>query len=251
MHQTQAFVIRLTTGISPSRISGFTFNLITSSTLTDCLTNDAVNYIYSAAISIADAINGLRHGLVSWATVKLYYSTFYACRGILALHNVGVFYVGTKPFVVEARVGNTISRRDGQTHKIILDEFRSRRVVHSLLSQDIELKSPLDWLIEKREIANYKNLRFWEPEVPDHFRRILDTGVRRSINAYIIDVDTYAFDPEHAILAYPIKILKTAYDLMTASGKTWDIADRKYVSSLFRDEKGPITEIYKMFHQNK
>lgn len=247
MQETQAFINKLSQNITPVEITRHAFDFATANTLSDCLKNDAANYLYSSAVSIADAINGLRRGLVSWATVKLYYSTFYSCKGILALHNIGVIYIGTKPYVVEAISGKIISKSSGTTHKIVLSEFKSRNFEHSLLSQDISLVQPLDWLIEKRESANYKNSRFSEPITPDHFKKILDIGLRKSINAYVVDPDTYAFDPDHAILAYPIKTLKIAYSLLEKEGKSWSNDEKKYISSLFKDESGPITEIYKMF----
>ena len=247
MHQAQIFVDKVAARINPSRLSDYVFDVVSSNIIKDCLMDDASNYVYSAAISIADAINGIRRGLVSWATVKLYYSVYYACRGILALNSVGIIYVGGTPFTLDANPGNKIIKRNGQTHKIVLNEFSVRNIEYSLLSQEIDLQPPLDWLMGKREIANYKNSRFWEPGVPDYFKKIFDIGIRKSINGYFTDFDLYAFDPEHAILAYPIKSLKIAYELLDARGKKWEIDDKKYIMNLFKDNNGPLTEICRIF----
>ena len=45
--------------------------------LSDFLRDEATEYFYSAYVSICDALTGLDKGYYSWATVKLYYATFY------------------------------------------------------------------------------------------------------------------------------------------------------------------------------
>jgi hypothetical protein len=38
-----------------------------------------------------------------------------------------------------------------------------------------------------------------------------------------------------------------AYDLLEKEGKPWDNDEKRYIASLFKDESGPITELYKIF----
>jgi hypothetical protein len=66
-------------------------------TLRNCLQDDGGNSLYSAAVSLADALRGLREGFYTWATVKLYYSVFYTARCELALRNTALFYIGGNP----------------------------------------------------------------------------------------------------------------------------------------------------------
>ncbi|NOT05541.1 MAG: hypothetical protein HOP27_13170 [Anaerolineales bacterium] len=247
MHQSQAYIDKIALKIQPTNITDYVFDPISASAMQTCLLTDASDYIYSASVSIADAINGVRRGLLSWATVKLYYSVYYACKGILAVNSVGIIYLNRKPYIVTAISGTKIAKKNGQTHKVVLNEFHNRNIDRGLLSQEIELQSPLFWLMEKRETANYKNSRFWEPDPPDHFKKILDVGIRKAVNAYVTDFDLYAFDPEHAILAYPIKSLVIAYDLLKSKGGQWSDDDKKYVANLFKDDNGILTELHRVF----
>ncbi len=100
----------------------------------------------------------------------------------------------------------------------------------------------------KREEANYKVAKFQEPNVPEHFQKFTDLGIRQALTTYIQDSSNiYLFDADYAIVAYPLKILQYAYDKM----KTFDnlnLTDGEisYLCSLFKDNHGLIPEIHKM-----
>jgi hypothetical protein len=209
------------------------------------LKGDAVSYTYSATVSIGDAISGVRKELFTWTTVKLYYSTFYAFRALLALNGVCIFYIGRKPYCIEVKPGQTAKKRAGQTHKVVLDEFKNRNIEPSLLSQQIDLEDPLVWLISKREDANYKDAKFCEPNVPNHFKKIVDFGLRQAVKEYLLDTSSlYLFDPDHAILAYPLKTLQILYEQIVSPGN-FNFRDEEvsYLCQLFSDQQGPIPEM--------
>ncbi|MBI1925100.1 hypothetical protein HYR99_12735, partial [Candidatus Poribacteria bacterium] len=170
---------------------------------------------------------------------------------MLALDGVCLFYIGTKPFILEAKPGNMARKEKGQTHKIVLDEFEKQKTVPYLLSQSIGLTQPLDWLMEKREEANYRNAKFWEPIPPAHFEKIMGIGVRRAINAYLSDTTgIYLFDPSHAILAYPLRALEYAFNKLKTRGLTLSDNDIRYLRQLFRDRDGPIPDMYNMIESD-
>lgn len=210
---------------------------------------DALSYIYSATITMADAIRGIKQNFFTWATVKLYYTAFYSCRALLALDGICVFYVGTKPFSLEGRAGNNPQKQTGQTHKVVLDEFKRQSVVPLLISQHIGYDEPLIWLMAKREEANYKMAKFQEPNVPKHFQKIVDSGIRQALTAYLQDSsDIYLFDEDHAMVAYPLRTLQCAYDkLKTFSHLKLTNAEVRHLCELFKDNQGhPIPEVHKM-----
>lgn len=249
MHQAPTYIIRtLFPDTSIANVKVYAISQAEAIQIRNHLYNDFLSYIYSATVTIGDAIQGIRHNLFTWATVKLYYATFYACRALLALDDICIFYLGSKPFRIEAIVGKTPQSKKGQTHQVVLDEFKSQGVVPLLNSQNIGSDDPLKWLLSKREEANYRVAKFQEPNVPEHFQKIVDLGIRQTLTAYLQDSShTYLFDAEHAMVAYPLITLRYAYDKMKAfSNLRLTDTEISYLCSLFKDKHGPIPEAHNM-----
>lgn len=255
-HQAQLYIDNnlLTTASSISTIESYSISSAQAFALKNHLKNDALSYIYSSIVSIGDATLGIKKELLTWATVKLYYATFYALRSLLAINEICIFYFKSSkkntPFVLSAQPGQIPKKgSSGQTHKLVLSEFKKRNFEPRLLSQLIGVQEPLEWLVEKREEANYKIAKFAEPNIPKHFEKIIDSGLRRAIREYLLDSsDLYMFDPDHAILAYPLRVIQIAYrQLMASNGFSLRDSEVSYLCQLFTDQSGPIPEIHALF----
>ncbi|MDE1141153.1 MAG: hypothetical protein PW999_16090 [Paraburkholderia tropica] len=203
------------------------------------LNEDALSYIYSGAISLAEAITGTDNSAFSWSAVKAYYSTFYMLRALLALEGWAILYRGSKPFIAEARSGAEIRKSKGNTHEIVLETFSGKFPSHWLLSQEISSEQPLEWMRHRREEANYNRARFIEPDVPAPFKEIKSLGIRKAIGAYYADT-YYAFDPDHSILAYPIATLRHTLDRLSTTTSFIAPDDARFISTLCKDKDGPI-----------
>jgi uncharacterized protein (UPF0332 family) len=238
VHQSQIYIDN--TILSNTLLSNVYLNSSQVDSLLNCLNNDAKSYIYSATVSVGDAILGLRYNRFTWATVKLYYSTFYSLRAFLALDNICIFYHNRKPYYLEVESGKSPQKASGTTHKVVLEEFKRLNTNHLLLSQEIDLANPLNWLMEKREESNYKNAKFTEPEIPVHFTKIMQSQIRGAIEAYLTDSDDfYTFDKDHAILAYPLKCIQLVYKkIQLQEQPSFSIDDMNYLCNLFTDTKG-------------
>ena len=183
------------------------------------LRQDANDYYYSACISVIDGLRAVDAGFFTWSTVKFYYSVFYSLRAILAWNGVVVFWPEDSPFHVAATAGSNPSWASGKgSHKCMANCFRKLLPTHFLLRQDIELMNGIDWLLEKRESANYRLSRFQEPAVPEHYTRIVGTGVRQAITAYLDPASILTFDKDHAIVSFPLAALRVVGDLAKADG---------------------------------
>ncbi len=212
------------------------------------LHDDARDAIYSGVLSIAEAIQGLDRQLFSWTTVKLYYSVFYLARAALALNGIGIIYPDKTPYAWIAAAGNTPTKRAGTTHKAVLDAFRLYRKGSVLVSQQIGTEDPFAWLMSKRESVNYKVPKFCEPSAPSHFKFIEQHGVRRLVGDYVADDShLFTFDPDHAMLAFPIAGLKLLLNDLKASGGARLLPqDARFLASQFFDNNGPLPEFRKM-----
>jgi hypothetical protein len=218
-------------------------------TLRSALHDDSQDYFYSACISIVDALRGLQCGFYSWATVKLYYSAFYSLRSLLAADRVCVFYVDSSPFSVLANAGECGTAGSGQTHAYVLERFATQNPNHRFVKQDVDAVPALDWIIEKREDANYKIPRFSEPNAPAHFGQIELYGVRKLVSTYLADTaDIYTFDKDHAMLAIPIAALVEAASVAKGLGTVrFAVDELSMLTSECCDDTGPLAPMTNVF----
>ncbi|ENS4969443.1 hypothetical protein ACE1GQ_001667 [Vibrio fluvialis] len=214
-----------------------TLTNIELSRIRDELNKDALRYTYSSIVTFADGISGLSNSFYSWPIVKLYYSIFYAFRAILGFNGICLFYIGNKPYSLNIHTGD-ITNRSGNTHACVMDLYSKTYPSSPLMSQEIDLEHPTKWFIDLREKANYKLGKYTEPDVPVYFKKIVDTGIEACFKQYIAD-DSYsfAFDIDHASVAFPIEVLKLTLVRKCSMGLIFDDADHAFLEYLL-DNKG-------------
>lgn len=211
------------------------------------LREDAKEYLYSGIVSVANACASIRMGYYSWATVELYYATFYMLRGLLATVGICICYADTKPLIVKAAAGERLRRppgvkRAGTTHGIVLETAKRELPNDLIFSQPIAGMQPVEWMRERREEANYWHSRMVEPGVPDQMRMVEHNGMRKVVTAYASDLLGFAFDPDHAIIAYPMLVWERLKDkILLQSGTVLEENDQSYLRSLFVDNAGILT----------
>lgn len=194
------------------------------------LEDDAASLAQSSVASLFEGISNVAGGRNTWATVKLYYSAFYACRALLMLRKVSIFYLGKSPHSLIAKEGEIVQKEGGNSHTLTFAKFSQQFAADPLLSQEIELMQPLDWIEEKRNLASYKTAPFPDPEAGWLFGKP-SMQLRSYISQYInCDLTMYVFDPNHSMIAYPIKIILRLNDELDLSGQ-----DRVIVSKHFID----------------
>lgn len=220
---------------------------IEARSLSDQLIHDAENYCYSALVCIADACHAMQDGFYSWATAKLYYSTFYSIRGMLAMRGFGIFYYDEKPMIIEAVAGASFrkpskSESKGGTHGLVQTVFSNKFYNHILLSQPINGIPGPRWMKERREEVNYGSARYFEPKVPRWMNSIDHLGIRKSLNAYLSDDNfLYSFDEDHAILAFPIFCARNILKDINDAGKGLSEEDTQFLAQKVVDDAGPIS----------
>ncbi len=246
-HRAQVFLNRELLASKPTdaELKALSLGAVGSSSLKSCLHEDAASYIYSAFWSLGDAIRSIDKNLSTWPMVKLYYSAFYSARCVLATEGKCIFYSGKKAFYTESVAGFMPLRFEGATHKVVLHAFQQRGSEKLFLSQDIESLNPMDWLMERREEANYKDARFIEPEVSDYFKKAVEAGIRSSTQEYLgPDGMFLMFDPDHAALAYPLRLCVRSLEICKQMG-IWRLSrdQASNLKKLFADQDGPLASI--------
>jgi len=235
-------------------------NVVTSSILNGQLAgdldkhlkNDALNYIYSALISYAEAIKGIQNGLYSWATVKLYYCAFYSLRSTLSTDGVCIFYLGTKGYTLYTRQGESPAKANGTTHKLVIGQFKKKYPLSPFVNQQIAMTDAFQWLMAQREMANYKNGRFTEPDIPETYEKC-NIGLQKLLAAYINDDSySYCFDDEHAMLALPLEIIKEACSAIAAKTTfRFNTSDVIYLKKQLRVSGNPVSSFQELIDKLK
>lgn len=193
---------------------------------------DAKGLFYSAAQTFIEAIGGVQHGYASWATVKLYYTSFYSVRSILATNAVSIFYPPSgKPWSLRCTSGMSPRKENGVTHKVVWSVL-ARELPQIGLLDDIGSIPAHMWLTNLREEANYRNAKFPDPLMPAHLSQIDTLGLETALSAYVSDTSMlYAFDPDHAAVAFPLECLRRACLALRPAGPELEAADQDYLRS--------------------
>jgi len=240
--QAPSFVLScIATPKNNSAAKALVLNSSQAAKLQSALEEDARGAIYSGIVSIADAFSGIQRGYFSWAVVKLYYSCFYFSKAALARRGIGVFYVGRSPFLIEAQPGSSPTSQPGNSHTVVTALYKKRIVGGAMNSQPIDGIHAFDWMTEKREAVNYKDIRFSDPVVPACFATIDSLGIRRVVGDYLGDRTLYAYDAAHAIVALPLAALVDEFSsAMRFGGLGLSNVEVSQLRSFLADQKGPI-----------
>lgn len=118
--------------------------------------------------------------------------------------------------------------------------FERKNPGHLLTSQQIDLHNAVDWLIEKRESANYRDVRFAEPDFGEGLKYSIERGCRAVVNEYLSESSAlYVFDPDHALLAFPLRTLQLIGDQLKGPGLTNSSeSEQDFIRSRAKDQKG-------------
>lgn len=201
--------------------------------LRNLLEGEIVPYYYKALLSYMECIPALSKKLFSWATVRLYYSVFYAIKAYLACNNIAILRAERKVFYVKAKENELIKRFDDSTdHKgTILTMCKLFKNNDLLLSNSIEGVDAYRWMMDRREEVNYKDMDFHDPDTPDFWseldNEISQKGIGYVVDKLVEDEWLLCFQNEYAILGVPTKRMILTVDAIHKLGKAFDIANEK------------------------
>lgn len=178
------------------------------------LQQDAMDFFYSAVVSFSEGIDAIFLKRFSWATVKLYYSIFYllrtsmACSGYALLRNCSMYRLklamGEKPFGTNNKKYNSTH---GGTISHYKDVFAGTDILLTNLIDDVDV---YQWMENIRDIVNYREVGFEEPECLDiweKYKEAIEANSLPDLLELLINDSQYiyCFQEEYAVVAIPIK----------------------------------------------
>lgn len=218
--------------------------------------DEIASYYYKALLSYIESIPALTNKLFSWATIRLYYSIFYAIKAYLACNNIAILRAERRLFYVKAKEGEFFKKCDDTTdHKgtisTLCNLFKNSDF---LLSNNIDGIDVYQWMMSRREEVNYKDMDFHDPDAPDFWgvinKEIAQYGIDKVVDKLVNDHWLYCFQDEYAILGVPTKRLILTVDEIHRFGKVINISTEKKelidsMSNLLSENSVSALEIWK------
>lgn len=174
------------------------------------LAQDAKDYLYNSMVSVLECANGMASGRYTWSAVKGYYGAFYAMRAHLASHQVCICYVAAKSSYYSLHLSGPPKavKLKPSTHTSVLIAYEQHPSTKSVVQDIMGVPAPT-WLKDLRETANYRQSGFTDPfPLPNQPRGGAD--IFRYVDGYLAAIDTYCYDPAHAAVAFPLKLIDVA-----------------------------------------
>lgn len=186
------------------------------SDLNEFIQEDAKDYFFNGCVSLLEGINSLFENRFSWATIKLYYAVFYFLRSSLACNKYSIIRVSGNHYylhLVDDEKVNKLERTN--THQSVIQCYKT---IYSnsdpLLSNNIDLDgndlNSYDWLEEIRNITNYKQTAFLDPDSLNIWDYFSEEEDKNNLLEQIIKDNTFSFcfQYEYAAISIPIERLK-------------------------------------------
>lgn len=210
------------------------------------LKSDIDCFFVNGLISLSSAINSLKNNGYSWSFIQSYYSIFFLARAFNGINDYAVVYHGNKPYGIKIQPTEKFTKLKGNSHQVVLNQFKIYLATDVLLSNSIETDSPVDWFNKQRSFINYSLNPQTDPSPPINLFEY-KTDFRKWIATYFNDAaHTYTFDPSHCYFAYPLQLFSRIFQYYSDNNLKIECLDENkmdFFRTNFSDNKGSITFI--------
>lgn len=210
------------------------------------LQSDIDAFLINGLISFTSSINSLHKKNYSWSFIQSYYSIFYFARAFNGINDYAIVYKDKKPFGIKIQPSEGFVKLKGNSHDVVLNQFKDHFKNDVLLINEIDNKSPVDWFNNSRNFINYKLSPQTDPFAPLSLYDY-NSDLRKWISTYAGDYNhLYTFDKHHCYISFPLQLFLRIYNYYTENEKKIPYLDSDRFDFLKRncsDEKGPITAL--------
>lgn len=223
------------------------------------LQEDAIDFFYSAVVSFSEGIDALYYKRFSWATVKLYYSIFYllrtsmACNDYTLLRNCSMYRLkiaaNEKPY-------STNNKKYNSTHGGTISHYKDIfEGTDKLLSNQIEDVDVYQWMENARDIINYREVCFEDPECIDIWNNFFQALENDKLSELLEELQNddeyiYCFQEEYAIVAIPIKRMQQTIAELADNGLLSRVEPERiqYVDEIIKSDVRNISILNSLVH---
>jgi len=208
---------------------------------------DIDSFFINGLISLTSAITSIKKNSYSWTFIQSYYTLFYFARAFNGINDYAVVYKESKPYSIKIQPAEGFVKLKGNSHDVVLTQFKTHLASDILLSSTIENMSPVDWFNAQRNLINYTLNPQTDPLPPINLFQYKNE-FRKWVSTYINDsAHNYTFDPSHCYLAYPLQLFFRIYKYYSDNNLKIDCLDDERIDFFrtgFSDEKGTMSTIF-------
>lgn len=200
---------------------------------------DIINYYYKSLLSFSEGLSAVLRNNYTWATIKLYYSVYFGLRCSLLCRNIVLVRAEKHIYVFKISSGDQYTKPKGTndhaaTINTYVDLFQKTDFFCSNL---IEGKNAYEWMDDSRNIVNYKDGIFHDPDVNEMWEKVkLDVetvGIKNVLTKYNTDKHIYCFLPEYAIFSIPFnRMLTVAQEVRNETSMQLDDVQKEWIKKI-------------------
>lgn len=203
---------------------------------------DILSFYYKALLSFAEGLDAFTRKNYTWATIKLYYSVYFGLRSSLLCRNIILVRANKHLYKLKIAPGEFYDKPKemtdhGGTIHTYVDLFQRTDFI---CSNTLENMNAYFWLKNCREIVNYKDGVFHDPETIDVWDDIIvdinKFGIKKTLTYFVDEKDKYCFLPEYAVLAIPLnRILIVAQEIKNELSEQLQDSQKDWIESILKD----------------
>lgn len=176
------------------------------------IVEDRKNFYYKAVLCYCEGLAAITRRNLTWATIKLYYSVYFSLRCALLCRNIIILRANRNLFYVRVKPNESYEKPNEPTdHGGTIDTYvQLYNFSDTLCSNEINGKNVYKWMQEAREIVNYRDAVFHDPETPELWIKIIElieeTSLKDTLKLFNDDV-IHCFVEDEAVLAIPTQVI--------------------------------------------
>lgn len=210
--------------------------------------SDMVTYYYKSVLSLAEGLACVSRKNYTWATIKLYYSTYFGLRAALLSRNYVLVRALRYIYYFEIAPGAAFQTPQENTdHGATIEVYQKIFGTSDFMCIDeIDGVSLLSWFKNCREIVNYKDEVFHDPEISDLWRYINQEMDKSSlvtlVDEFVNKKHESCVSGDTAVMAIPInRMLMTAQEIRNNGISAMTDKQKEWIRSILT---GLVTETF-------
>lgn len=204
--------------------------------------NDIIHFYYKALLSFAEGLAAcLRHNY-TWATIKLYYSIYFGLRCSLLCRDNVLVRADRHLYKLKLIAGAQYEKPDDPTdHGAAIKTYTGLfERTDFFCSNPVEGTNPYLWLKSCREIVNYRDDVFHDPDTTVLWnsinKDIATRGSKKVLTDFVNEKSKYCFSPDFAILAIPLnRMLVLAQEVKNEISDRLEPSQKEWVRSILQN----------------
>lgn len=203
---------------------------------------DIINFYYKALLSFSEGLSAVLRDNYTWATIKLYYSVYFGLRCSLLCRDIVLVRAGNYLYKFKIAAGDKYTRPHGNNdHTATLSTYIELfQRTDFFCSNLIEEKNAYQWMEDSRNIVNYKDGVFHDPDVNAMWEKVKNdietVGINNTLTKYNIEKHVYCFSPEYAIFSIPFnRMLTVAQEVKNETSKQLNDLQKEWIRKIIDD----------------